>query len=55
MGKRDVKCCAVHGEALSNTLFYRSSQCGRTLVTPPLWELSGLQGLPFSLQLVQPR
>lgn len=42
-------------EALSNTLFYHSSLCGHTLATPPLWEQLGLRGLPFSLQLVQPR
>lgn len=35
-------------EALSNSLFYHSSECGRTSATPPWWEQSGLRALPCS-------
>lgn len=54
-GLRGVKCSCVLVEALSNSLFYHSSECGRTSATPRWWERSGLRGLPCSSRWLQPR
>lgn len=50
LGAQGVKCSRAPLEALSNSLFYHSSECGRTSATPPWWEQSGLRGLPCSSQ-----